>query len=201
MNTKEAKTSIDDIRDMMEKASKFLVISGFSAIFIGLWALAGGLTAWWLLQNPFGWEQCSIKFTVTALALLTFAGAVTIAAVFSLRNAHKSGSSIFSKTAVKVYFAFLMPLVPGAILCPAMVFGNHQEAVVYVPAVMLLLYAVALINLSHYYREETRIMGYCVMAIGCIACLLPAYGIFCWLVGFGVMHIIFGIILFIRYER
>lgn len=201
MNTKEAKKSIDDIREMMEKASKFLVISGFSAIFIGLWALLGGLTAWWLLKNPFAWDTSCIKLCIATLALLTFAGAVTIAAVFSVRNAHKTGASIFSKTAVKVYFAFLMPLVPGAILCPAMAFGCHPEAVVYVPAVMLLLYAVALINLSRYYREETRIMGYCVMALGCIAALLSDYGIFCWLVGFGVMHIVFGMILFIRYER
>jgi hypothetical protein len=65
----------------------------------------------------------------------------------------------------------------------------------------LLFYGLALINASRYTLGEIRYLGCCELILGIISLWVPGYGLIFWAAGFGVLHIIYGIIMWWKYER
>jgi hypothetical protein len=44
-------------------------------------------------------------------------------------------------------------------------------------------------------------LGICEIGLGLIASIYMGYGLLFWAVGFGVLHIIYGIVMYMKYER
>jgi len=66
---------------------------------------------------------------------------------------------------------------------------------------MLVFYGLALINGSKYALKEIRYLGITELMLGCIAIFLPGEGLNIWALGFGMMHILYGSLMYFRYER
>jgi hypothetical protein len=92
----------------------------------------------------------------------------------------------------------LIPLVGGGIFCLLLVYHGHVSLVA--PAT-LLFYGLALINASKYTFNDIRYLGLTEMGVGLAATFWIGYGLLFWAFGFGVMHIIYGIIMYYKYER
>jgi hypothetical protein len=92
----------------------------------------------------------------------------------------------------------MIPLLSGGIFCLIMV---YQRSVGMVAPAMLIFYGLALVNSSKYTLEEIRFLGMLEITLGLLAAFFIGYGLLFWAIGFGVLHIIYGIIMYFKYER
>jgi len=65
----------------------------------------------------------------------------------------------------------------------------------------LVFYGLALVNASKYTLGEIRYLGYGQLILGIINLWQLSYGLYFWAAGFGILHIIYGIVMWYRHER
>jgi len=191
---------IKAIREMMEKSSKFQSINGLSLIIAGLLAVAGAAFAYiYLLRDPslthFNRMQEVLILLATALVVLGLA--VGVITLFSWRKAVKNNQNLFNKVTMRAAYNLMIPLAAGGIFSLVLLFNGN---IGYVAAVTLIFYGLALINASKFTVGEIHILGICEVIIGLLAAIYLYHGIYWWTIGFGVLHIIFGIIMYFKYD-
>jgi MFS family permease len=203
--------SIHEIRSIMERSSKFMSLSGLSGIAAGITAIISGTIAYIYLGSAVINEPASgygnfnkismpheqILFFLL-LAAATIFIAITLTYVFTRRNARKKNLPIWDKTAKLLTFNMLIPLITGGLFVLALVFWFGMYVLV-VPAT-LVFYGLALVSASKYTVGHTQWLGLSEIAIGLLALLFYRYGLLFWILGFGVFHIIYGIIMYYTFE-
>ncbi len=194
---------ITAIRSMMERSSKFLSLSGLSGVSAGLAALAGWGWARWYLGSRFGAGTGAAVNEQDMLLLMLDAALVILAAVgvamfFSWRLARKRGLPIWNGTAKATVSALIVPLASGGLFCLILA---RQELYGMIPSAMLLFYGMALISAAKFTVQDLRILGFCEIILGLTAALLPDIGLWLWAAGFGLMHIVYGIVMYGKYEK
>lgn len=204
-NTTDFQKDLASIRDMMEKSSRFVSLSGLSGIFAGLFALAGTVYAYFLIyypNSPFGFRFVYVNQSSVLLKLLVAAALVLIASVlsgiyFSRRKAIASGLPVWSAITRRFLFSILVPLVSGAVFIGLMLLKGNLEIVA--PA-CLLFYGLALMNAGNFTYSEIRVLGALEIGLGLISAWIPGYGLIFWGAGFGFLHIAYGALMYSRYE-
>ena len=202
--------SIQEIRSIMERSSKFMSLSGLSGIGAGITALiSGGIATAFLgsikvpdagynvpaaFHNP---NEGAVFFML--LAAVTIIVAIALAFVFTRRNAKKKNLPIWDKTAKLVTLAMLIPLISGGLFILALVFKFKMVGLV-APS-MLIFYGLALVNAGKYTVSYTHWLGLAEIAIGLTALLFIGYGLIFWIVGFGIFHLVYGTVLYYKFER
>jgi len=198
-----------EIRKLMERSSKFISLSGMSGVAAGVIALIGSFIAYWYLNiyfpnntESFFFKSISIHNEIIiflfSLATLILVLALVSGFFFTYRRAKKKGHSIFDKTAFRAIFNLLIPLVTGGLLSLILIF--YLEIYI-ISGVTLIFYGLALVNASHYTFSDVKYLGIMEIILGLIACIYPGYGVIFWAVGFGILHIIYGIVMYYKYER
>jgi hypothetical protein len=194
---------IEAIREMMERSSKFLSLSGLSGIVAGVAAVAGVAFAhFYLLRDPGATDW---NFMDECLFLLAVAVGVLIVAVsggiyFSWRKARKRGEKLFGRAARLTIYSMAVPLVAGGVFCLiSLLRGNINVAV----SGSLLFYGLALVSASKYTRREIHSLGLVEIGLGLATMFLDWYGsgLLLWSVGFGLCHIVYGIVMYFKYDR
>ena len=201
--------TLQDIRQMMKQSSKFLSLSGLSGIFAGIYALVG-ITLVTIIIDNFNYERHEMGFemhdyliafwkcafiaaTVLGMSLLT-------ALYFSGRKAKANGQKLLDHTAWRLLLNLSIPLIAGGLFCLALIIQGVYVVHLISPA-MLLFYGLALVNGSKYTLEDIRYLGYCEIVLGILAAFFISQAILFWALGFGVLHIIYGSIMWYKYER
>jgi hypothetical protein len=92
----------------------------------------------------------------------------------------------------------LVPLVSGGILILVLIV---KDLIGLIAPLMLLFYGLALYNASKFTIDEVKFLGMTQIGLGLIASYFTEYGLLFWSIGFGVVHIIYGIYMYFRYER
>jgi hypothetical protein len=92
----------------------------------------------------------------------------------------------------------LIPLAAGGIFCLAML--SYGFIWLVFPAT-LLFYGIALVNASRFTYPEVFYLGISEIGIGCVALFLTGYSLLFWSLGFGVLHIVYGLTMYSRYDR
>lgn len=204
--------SIHEIRSIMERSSKFMSLSGLSGIAAGITALISGAIAYVYLGSTLSHALLAdyrspnmdavpheqILFFLL-LAVATIFIAIILAFAFTRRNAKRKKLPIWDKTAKLVTFNMAIPLITGGVFIFALVFKFGMYGLV-APS-MLVFYGLALVNASKYTVSHTQWLGMAEIAIGLTALPFYSYGLLFWIIGFGVFHIIYGIILYNTFER
>jgi hypothetical protein len=67
--------------------------------------------------------------------------------------------------------------------------------------VTLLFYGMGLLNSSKYTLRAVQTVGFLFILLGLLATACLEYGLLIWTMGFGLVHIVYGFIIYIRYER
>jgi len=197
---------IESIRHLMERSVKFLSLSGLSGILSGFYALIGATVAYRIIYNPatpFEYHDQSVKEITVAVKLLAIAVVVLIVSLFTgyklaSAKAKKLGLKVWDATSKRLTVNLTIPLLAGGLFI-LILLGNGNYGVA-APA-CLVFYGLALINASQNLFDEVRYLGYCEIILGLIAAILPAHGLFFWAFGFGVLHIIYGAVMFKKYDR
>jgi MFS family permease len=202
---------IAEIKDMMEKSSRFISLSGLSGISVGIIAIIGSMIAFFLLDYDLRYFQSETYFmnhgnlismrTVYSLfivAVIILSTALSSAVFFTVRKARRSNLKVWNHI-TKVLLANLMvPLVTGGVFC--IILGYYGLIFLIAPAT-LIFYGLALINASKYTFNEVRWLGILEILLGLLAAIFSGYGLFAWATGFGVLHIIYGSVMYFKYDK
>ena len=200
---------IREIRNMMERSSRFISLSGLSGVFAGFFALAGAAAfnlfihnklqheyMYFAEQTGFDLHSDFMLFCVADAATVIILSLV-FAIFFTTRHAKSKGQTIWDSSARRLIINLLIPLVPGGLYC--LILLNYHRFGLVAPTT-LLFYGLALVNASKYTLDEIRWLGFSEIILGLVGCLFIGYGVTLWALGFGIMHIIYGLIMYVRYE-
>jgi uncharacterized membrane protein YidH (DUF202 family) len=207
---KEEQDYIQDIaemRSMMERSSRFLSLSGFAGIMAGIYALAGAFIAYEVFHfNPdqlaydgppsVGLPADLLNVVLVALCVLVLA--IGTAIFLSSKKAHKRKEKFWNSTTKRLLYHMAVPLVAGGLLVLILI---AKGFIGLIAPCTLLFYGLALYNASKFTYEEVKSLGLINIVLGLIGCYFVQYGLLCWAVGFGLVHIIYGIYMHYRYER
>ncbi len=201
MESKDYLKDISEIKDLMNKSSRFISLSGLSGILAGVYALIGAAVAYWLVSNS-GREYLILDGTIFRLVMLdlfliAFFSAVT-GIFLTTKKAKKHGAKIWDATSKRLVINFLIPLVVGGIYILIIL---NQQKYGQTGALMLIFYGLALINASKYSIGDIRYLGFIQLILGLICAVLPGYGFWLWVLGFGVMHIVYGTWMHYKYDK
>lgn len=199
--------AIQDIRKMMKKSTRFLSLSGLSGIFAGIFALGGAYLAHLYLVSIYNQmvsgdrealNRDDIYLNFILIAAIVLVLSVVTAYFFSNRKAKREGNKLFDHTALKVLINLCIPLAAGGIFCIALL---YHGAIVFIAPCMLLFYGMALINASKYTYDDIRYFGICEIILGLINAFNLGNGLIYWSLGFGVLHVVYGTVMWVKYER
>ena len=202
----EYQKDIASIRSMMERSAKFLSLSGLAGVMAGIYALVGALLAYRLVHHPlspFEYRQYSIRNSGTLLQLVLIAAVVLVASIstglwLSQRKAKKHGVKLWNGASRIMLINVSIPLVTGGIFVLIMLFTGHFGLAA--PS-CLIFYGIALIQGSTNSFDEIRYLGFCEILLGLVSALWPGYGLLFWGLGFGVLHIVYGGIMYNKYDK
>ena len=198
---------ITEIRSMMERSSKFLSLSGWAGIMAGIYALAGAWIAWKFFEfNPDEIVYKNIHSgslydnlqKVIFLAVIVLILAIVTAVFFSNRNASKKGEKLWNKTSRLLLFDMAVPFVTGGLLILILI---SKGLFGLIAPFTLFFYGLALYNASKFTYEEVKVLGLIQIGLGLISSYFIEYGLLFWAIGFGVVHIMYGIYMQYKYER
>lgn len=201
MSEQDYLKDISEIKDLMNRSSRFISLSGLSGIFAGLYALIGAAVAYWLVMNS-GREYLILDgkvFRLIMLDLFLIALLSVGTAIFlTTKKARKEGVKMWDSSTRRLLINFIIPLVAGGIYILIIL---NQSKYGQTGALMLLFYGLALINASKYTVGNIRYLGLAQVVLGLICAVYPGYGFWLWVLGFGVMHIIYGTMMYIAEQK
>lgn len=209
-NHKEHLKDLSDIRSMMDRSSRFLSLSGLSGIFAGIYALIGAYYAYTnklyrFRNSEYAYYSITDYAGITQIYEVVIVGAVVLALslitgyLLTRRNSVKKGLPLWDKTAKRMLGNLAIPLVTGGIAC--LILLVQYSSVYSIAPLTLVFYGLALVNASKYTLNDIRYLGICEIILGLIALLYPANGLLFWAIGFGVLHIVYGTVMYFKYER
>ena len=202
----EYEKDLASIRTMMERSAKFLSLSGLSGVLAGIYALAGATAAYYIVHypiSPLRYRIYSINegdtiYKLILVALLVLVASISTGLWLSHKKARKAGTTLWSQTSQKLVVNLSIPLVSGGIFILIMLYTGHFGLAA--PA-CLIFYGLALINASVNTFDEVRYLGFSEIILGLISAIYPGYGLIFWALGFGVLHIVYGAIMYNRYDK
>ena len=197
--------SIAEIRKMMENSTRFLSLSGFSGVVIGIYSMVAVFL--FAHQHNFDFTHFDIDsnlwfdpgFSKSALvyAVLLFAASLATSLLFSLRKSRKNKLPILSSVTRKLAFNFFTPLIVGVLVCLYFL-PNYGELIL---PFSLIFYGFALLFASHFTFNTLKYFGVCQLVLGILALYLPALQLVFWSLGFGVLHIVYGLFMYFKFEK
>lgn len=209
MDHKEHLQTLTEIRSLMERSSRFISLSGLSGVFAGAFALMGAFAFYHyyglgLFADRY-WVRAGGRTDGVDIVTFIFADALTVlvlslsaGAILTIRNSRKKGIPIWDTTARRLVINTMIPLATGGIFCLILMY--HDLIGLVAPAT-LIFYGLALINGSKYTLNDIRYLGICQIVLGIVGTLFIGYGLLLWSIGFGVLHIVYGAVMYFKYER
>ncbi len=202
---------LTDIRNMMEHSSRFQSISGLSGIGAGIIALLGVLITYLYLGcspfsasyvsqlNDYDYANWGIRlipfFILNALAIFTLSSLVGF--FFTYKRAKTAGQNIWGNTSKRVFGNGFLPMFVGAFFSLALMSRHSFDLII--PA-SLIFYGLSCVNASKYTISEIFYLGIFAIGLGTIGLFTTEYGIEIWAIGFGFLHIGYGIVMYMKYE-
>ena len=209
MQTEHASSleTLKDIRSIMERSARFVSLSGWS----GVWAGGVALISAWIAQgriNDFVLAMRTGAFITQArdifylemfvLAAVTFLMAGAGAFFFTMKKVRKQGMTLWGSASRKLMISVMIPMLAGGVFAIAFLLDGNES---YIAPACLAFYGLALVNGGKYTIGEIRYLGYSELVLGCICLFFPGEGLYLWAAGFGVLHILYGIIMWNKYDK
>lgn len=205
--------TLQDIRRMMERSSRFISLSGWSGICAGICALIGAGLAYWRINE---YNEGSADDYITRLSLdesfaslnllrdlILIAGIVFVAAFlsaffFTWQRSKKNNTPIWDSVTRRLMWNTIIPMLVGAVC----IFRLLQDGMFELVGPMsLIFYGLALLNGSKYTLGEIRYLAFGNIILGIVNLWYTHHSLLFWALGFGVLHIVYGTMMWWKYER
>lgn len=209
--------TLKDIKSLMERSSRFISLSGFAGINAGIFALLGAAIIYYEYFGSFSLSAYNNRFPMQItlnfaffmiiVALVVFILSISSSIYFTTRNARKKNLPLWDETTFRTIINLLVPLVVGGIFCLILIYHSiNGQSISFkmfglVAPSTLLFYGLALYNASKYTLDEVRYLGISEIILGLLGCIFIGSGLLFWVLGFGVLHIIYGFMMWWKYER
>jgi hypothetical protein len=199
--------ALQDIKQLMQRSSRFISLSGLSGIAAGVCALVAAWIARNILKEFFSQYPAELyrsdagdilSLKLAGLGVLTFMVAFVLSFLFTSHRAKKMNLPVWDYTSRRLLWNVMVPMIAGGFFIIGMLqYGEWR----FVAPACLIFYGLALINGSKYTLSDIRYLGYLEIMLGVISMWFIGYGLLFWAIGFGVLHIIYGTIMWFKYER
>lgn len=205
MDSKNYHEDLSHIRSMMERSSRFISLSGLSGVVAGLAAIIGAVYVYFVFQregidyfdgdrNIFGKHLVNELVMIGAVILVV---AILSGYILTANKSRKKGLKIWDATTKRLLITFAVPLVTGGLFCLILLY--HHLFVLVAPAT-LIFYGLALVSAERYTLTDIKYLGYCQIILGLLCFLFLRWGLVAWTIGFGVLHIVYGLIMHKKYK-
>jgi hypothetical protein len=204
--------SIEDIkaiRKIMEESSRFLSLSGLSGIFAGITAITGALVAYFFILDKGSIhydeyfrsfsenETLVLRWQLVTDAVIVLVLSVLVSLYFSIKKARRDGKNLWTPISKRLLLNLLIPLTTGGVFAIVLLHQNHLQLII--PS-FLIFYGLALVNAGKFTFGEIFYLGILEILTGLFSAFIPGWGLIFWIFGFGILHIIYGIAMFRKYE-
>ena len=231
MEETELQNELASIRSIMERSSKFISLSGLSGILAGIYALIGAGVVYKLLENanadPYFFINgvraklpdhkmpafsryiidTTLIWELVAVGIIVLLASVITAVLLSSRQAKRKGQPMWGSVSRSLLFNMITPLLAGCALIFILLFWGHYSFITFyvnlIVPVMLIFYGLALVSASNFTFGEVKYLGLLEIVLGLVCACLPGYGLnlLFWAFGFGVLHIIYGALMYFKYDK
>ena len=212
MKDRDYLNDISEIKTMMSRSSRFMSLSGLSGILAGIYALVAATYAHFRITEVSAYTANSNvgeaigRFLLSydaigdlmLAALLTLALALLTGAFLTIKKAKKRNEQLWNPVSKRLLFNFAVPLVAGGLFSLVLL---QYEFIGLVAPTTLIFYGLALLNASKFTVGDIKYLGLANLLIGLVATQFIGFGIYFWALGFGIFHIIYGIILYNKYDK
>jgi len=195
---------LKEIKDLMNKSSKFISLSGWSGISIGMVALIASFVAYMTLnyrntsaEQIIVNEFVTIKLHLIKVAIITLIISLILGFIFTYNKSKRLGQKIWTDQTKVLLWNLFIPLAVGGILCLILLVQGRYGSI---SSYTLIFYGLALINASKYTLSEIRSLGIINCILGLIGVYFVGYGLLLWAIGFGVLHIVYGVVMMIKHK-
>jgi len=199
-------SDISEVKHLIESRTKFISLTGLSGILSGIYALIGAYFAYNTIYNSqeviyydfykLDFSAGSIKLMIIALTVLILA--LSTSWFLSARKAKKEDKTLWTKAGQRMILNGSIPLITGGIFIILLIIRSQIDLVA--PS-CLIFYGIALVLASNYTYQDVKWLGIIEIILGLINMLYPGHGLMFWSIGFGIMHIIYGTLMYFKYER
>ncbi len=211
MDTKQHLENLNEIKQIMNRSTRFLSLSGLSGIIAGISALVGAALGYIVLNkgsyiSGVTYFNSKVLLDVNSIIFyqLLFIGVGVLCSAlffgfyFTYRKAKKEDQTIWNKASKKMLLNLAVPLLVGGVFSLILIRYNLFGLVA---PVTLIFYGLACVNASHHTHSEIGGIGYFNILLGLLNAYFIGYGILFWTLGFGVLHIIYGTLMYLKYDR
>jgi hypothetical protein len=214
MKNNQTEKDLGLIKDLMEKSTKFSNLSGIAVFFTGLLAMIGASFVYFnigfsiseinisyaqLINQNGQPEDLFLKLKLLVLiASLILISSLFIVYLTARKKSDIQGISLFNSSFSRTLKSLFVPLFSGGIFCLLLI--NYQMYGLVAPAT-LIFYGLGLVSSSKYSYNELEFLGYCELVLGFIASFYIGSGLLFWIIGFGLCHIVFGLIIHFKYDK
>ncbi|MFY7965977.1 MAG: hypothetical protein ACOVO1_13850 [Chitinophagaceae bacterium] len=217
ISNQDHQQDLQHIKQMMERSSRFISLSGLSGIAAGACALVGAYFARNVIVISGGRELVNLDTNLynstrtgnisiaefmgnklLHIAIITFVAAFIFSFFFTYLRSKKTNTPLWGSTSKRLAINVLIPMVAGGIYLLKLI---QNEAYGLIAPGCLIFYGLALVNASKFTLGEVRYLGYLQLLLGLINLWFIGYGLYFWAIGFGILHIIYGVFMWNKYER
>lgn len=197
MTGDELQQELASIRDLMERSTRFLSLSGLAGVLAGAYALAGGwLAKRWLDRTDADQEEIALQ--VGLIGAIVLICSVVTGLLLTIRQARKNGERPWNPISQQLLMGMSIPLITGGLLVVILL---YQSSYPLIAPTCLIFYGLALVNAGQYSFPAVRNLGFWEIGLGLIAACFPEQGFFCWITGFGFLHIRYGLLIHQKRNR
>lgn len=192
---------LHEIKNLMKRSSRFLSLSGLSGILAGTYALIGAYISNVFLENKVVYirmhsaENAELVIKLLSIAFSVAFMAIGTAFLLTRKKAKENGENIWDTTTKQLLIHFAIPLITGGIF--GLILLNHEHYGILAP-ISLIFYGLALINASKFTLDTVKYLGISEVIVGLFAAIYVGYGLLFWAIGFGLLHIIYGGIMYFK---
>ena len=202
--------TLQDIRSIMDRSARFISLSGWSGIWAGGTALIGSYIAYdWMQEPDYKYMRVALSngsFTyfnpfvvhIILLALSVFVTAFAGGYYFTYKKAKSQGQRLWNTASRQMLLQLFFPLLAGGTFT---MFFIYYGCGMFVAPACLVFYGLALISASRYTLSDIRYLGMLDVVLGCVNLIFPGHGLYFWAAGFGPLHILYGVIMWNKYDK
>lgn len=203
---KEEKDYIKDIaeiRSIMERSTKFFSLSGWAGIMAGVYAIIGAVVAskaldFWPDRFDYAYTDRELTIRLFILSIVVLSLAIVTAMFDSSRKAKSKGERAWNATSRRLLVNMLVPLFTGGALIVYLIFSGYNGLAA---PLTLIFYGLALFNAGNFTFRELKITGIIQIILGLLNLHFISFGLVFWIMGFGIVHIIYGVYMHLRYAK
>ena len=198
MNSENYLKDISEIKSLMNKSSRFISLSGLSGIMAGIYALIGA--GYFYVSNKNNIIEIDKENLIPITLTIIIVGLLSIITtiIITSKRASITEQKAWSITTKNLVIAFSTTLIIGLVY---IIFLLIQDQYKQALALLLIFYGLALVHASKHTNNIVKPLGIIEISLGLICALFPKYSFWFWVLGFGIVHVIYGAIIYFKYDK